>query len=253
MRGRSHPRWRSESIRQPRSRRSPTRWICGGGAGRSTTTSRGVWWPSVASRVSADGFSRSTTRRPAKAARSGASPSGSPARGLAWQSTGDDVAIDVTFEPTAVGTLVRVEAQVPEGWTRSRRHFVGERHAWLVRRVVREARHRVARAFRPRTARARGLLREAGDRSALAGERVRVRRMRSATRGRERAVDRVPGRQLLADDLQARRLVARGCGGDPRPVGVRGRRRRAPRSRRSRRRDHRRADPRARLPRLRRR
>jgi uncharacterized glyoxalase superfamily protein PhnB len=37
-----------------------------------------------------------------------------PGARLAWQGTGDDVAIDVIFEPTAVGTLVRVEAQVPK-------------------------------------------------------------------------------------------------------------------------------------------
>jgi uncharacterized glyoxalase superfamily protein PhnB len=38
-----------------------------------------------------------------------------PGRRLAWQSSLDDVTIDVRFDPTATGTLVRLEATVAEG------------------------------------------------------------------------------------------------------------------------------------------
>lgn len=38
-----------------------------------------------------------------------------PGRRLAWNSSLDDVAIDVLFEPTATGTIVRLEATVSEG------------------------------------------------------------------------------------------------------------------------------------------
>ena len=38
-----------------------------------------------------------------------------PGRRLAWKSSLDDVSIDVRFEPTETGTLVRLEAAVPEG------------------------------------------------------------------------------------------------------------------------------------------
>jgi uncharacterized glyoxalase superfamily protein PhnB len=38
-----------------------------------------------------------------------------PGRRLAWKSSLDDVSIDVSFEPTESGTLVRLEATVPEG------------------------------------------------------------------------------------------------------------------------------------------
>ena len=38
-----------------------------------------------------------------------------PGRRLAWRSSLDDVTIDVRFEPTATGTMVRLEATVSEG------------------------------------------------------------------------------------------------------------------------------------------
>lgn len=38
-----------------------------------------------------------------------------PGRRLAWESSLDDVAIEVRFEPTATGTVVRLEATVAEG------------------------------------------------------------------------------------------------------------------------------------------
>jgi uncharacterized glyoxalase superfamily protein PhnB len=38
-----------------------------------------------------------------------------PGRRLAWASSLDDVAIDVRFEPTAAGTIVRLEATISEG------------------------------------------------------------------------------------------------------------------------------------------
>ena len=38
-----------------------------------------------------------------------------PGRRLAWQSSLDDVRIDVRFDPTAKGTTVRLEATIPEG------------------------------------------------------------------------------------------------------------------------------------------
>jgi uncharacterized glyoxalase superfamily protein PhnB len=38
-----------------------------------------------------------------------------PGRRVAWKSSLDDVAIDVRFEPTAAGTIVRLEATVSEG------------------------------------------------------------------------------------------------------------------------------------------
>lgn len=38
-----------------------------------------------------------------------------PGRRLAWKSSLDDVAIDVRFEPTATGTIVRLDATVSEG------------------------------------------------------------------------------------------------------------------------------------------
>ena len=38
-----------------------------------------------------------------------------PGERLAWESSLDDVTIDVRFEPTAAGTTVRLEATVPEG------------------------------------------------------------------------------------------------------------------------------------------
>jgi uncharacterized glyoxalase superfamily protein PhnB len=55
-----------------------------------------------------------------------------PGTRLAWQSTGDDVAIDVTFEPTVVGTLVRVEAQVPkDGHDRGGTSWVAVTPGWF--------------------------------------------------------------------------------------------------------------------------
>jgi len=38
-----------------------------------------------------------------------------PGKHLAWQSSLDDVRIDVRFEPSANGTIVRLEATIPEG------------------------------------------------------------------------------------------------------------------------------------------
>jgi len=38
-----------------------------------------------------------------------------PGKHLAWQSSLDDVTIDVRFDPTENGTLVRLEATIPEG------------------------------------------------------------------------------------------------------------------------------------------
>jgi len=40
-----------------------------------------------------------------------------PGRHLAWQSSLDDVRIDVRFDPTDSGTIVRLEATIPEGGT----------------------------------------------------------------------------------------------------------------------------------------
>jgi len=40
-----------------------------------------------------------------------------PGRHLAWQSSLDDVRIDVRFDPTVQGTLVRLEATIPDGGT----------------------------------------------------------------------------------------------------------------------------------------
>ena len=40
-----------------------------------------------------------------------------PGTRLAWESSLDDVTIDVRFEPTGGGTLVRLEASIPEGGT----------------------------------------------------------------------------------------------------------------------------------------
>jgi len=55
-----------------------------------------------------------------------------PGARLGWQSSVDDVAIDVTFEPTAVGTLVRVEAQVPkDGHDRGGSSWVAVTPGWF--------------------------------------------------------------------------------------------------------------------------
>ena len=135
-----------------------------------------------------------------------------PGKRLAWRSSVDDVNIDVSFAPAGDGCLVRVEASVPAGgqdrggtaWVRVTPKWFGP---WCARRD--SAPHRCVIwpgwpwAF-PTPGR---------PRPQVAGQRVRLHIARSAARGqrpaaRERArpsVDRVPPRQQLADDLQARR------------------------------------------------
>ncbi len=62
-----------------------------------------------------------------------------PGERLAWQSAVDDVQIDVRFEPTAAGTMVRVQASIPAGgqdrggtaWVRVTPPWFG---AWCARR-----------------------------------------------------------------------------------------------------------------------
>ena len=57
-----------------------------------------------------------------------------PGRRLAWKSSLDDVTIDVRFDPTATGTIVRLEATVAEGGEdRAARVRLGD--ARVVRRV----------------------------------------------------------------------------------------------------------------------
>jgi uncharacterized glyoxalase superfamily protein PhnB/uncharacterized protein YndB with AHSA1/START domain len=68
-----------------------------------------------------------------------------PGRRLSWQSSLDDVAIDVVFEPVGTRTLVRVTGEVPEGGTGGAgfsfvrmtpqwlgRYFARGRRPWLV-------------------------------------------------------------------------------------------------------------------------
>jgi uncharacterized glyoxalase superfamily protein PhnB/uncharacterized protein YndB with AHSA1/START domain len=55
-----------------------------------------------------------------------------PGERVAWQSSLDDVSIDVRFEPTAAGTLVRLEATVAEGGAdRGGSSFVAVTPAWF--------------------------------------------------------------------------------------------------------------------------
>ena len=55
-----------------------------------------------------------------------------PGERLAWQSSLDDVSIDVRFEPTDAGTLVRLEATVAEGGEdRGGSSFVAVTSAWF--------------------------------------------------------------------------------------------------------------------------
>ena len=55
-----------------------------------------------------------------------------PGERLAWQSSLDDVSIDVRFEPTDAGTLVRLEATVAEGGKdRGGSSFVAVTPAWF--------------------------------------------------------------------------------------------------------------------------
>lgn len=62
-----------------------------------------------------------------------------PGERVAWQSSVDDVLVDVRFDPTAAGTLVRVEATIPAGaedrggtaWVRVVPSWFG---AWCARR-----------------------------------------------------------------------------------------------------------------------
>src|SRR5262245_60620347 len=55
-----------------------------------------------------------------------------PGRRLAWRSSLDDVMIDVRFEPTSSGTLVRLEATVSEGGEdRGGSSFVSVTPAWF--------------------------------------------------------------------------------------------------------------------------
>jgi uncharacterized glyoxalase superfamily protein PhnB len=55
-----------------------------------------------------------------------------PGRRLAWKSTLDDVTIDVFFEPSGAGTLVRLEAAVAEGGEdRGGSSFVSVSPAWF--------------------------------------------------------------------------------------------------------------------------
>jgi uncharacterized glyoxalase superfamily protein PhnB len=55
-----------------------------------------------------------------------------PGRHLAWRSSLDDVTIDVRFEPTATGTVVRLEAAVPEsGEDRGGSAFVRVTPLWF--------------------------------------------------------------------------------------------------------------------------
>ena len=87
---------------------------CGGCAGRSTPTTRAGWWRCGVSRgggrilevydaESGDGLelARITVWE--------------PGIHLAWKSSLDDVTIDVRFDPTDTGTIVRLEATVAEG------------------------------------------------------------------------------------------------------------------------------------------
>ena len=97
-----------------------------------------------------------------------------PAR-LGWQSSVDDVQIDVSFVPRSGGTLVQVQATIPEGgvdrggtaWVRTTPKWFG--------RWIDTARSRAARADAHEPPRARGVLRQAGDRRAVAPRRVRIR------------------------------------------------------------------------------
>jgi uncharacterized glyoxalase superfamily protein PhnB len=55
-----------------------------------------------------------------------------PGARLGWQSTDDDVEIEVTFDPIAAGTLVRVEARVPkDGHDRGGSSWVGVTPGWF--------------------------------------------------------------------------------------------------------------------------
>jgi uncharacterized glyoxalase superfamily protein PhnB len=55
-----------------------------------------------------------------------------PGERVSWQSSLDDVSIDVSFEPSAGGTLVRLEAMVAEGGEdRGGSSFVAVAPAWL--------------------------------------------------------------------------------------------------------------------------
>ena len=136
-----------------------------------------------------------------------------PGKRLAWRSSVDDVNIDVSFAPAGDGCLVRVEASVPAGgqdrggtaWVRVTPKWFGP---WCARRD--SAPHEVRDLARL----ALGVsYAQAGRGGQVAGQRVRLHIARSAARGqrpaaRDRArpsVDRVPPRQQLADDLQARR------------------------------------------------
>lgn len=73
-----------------------------------------------------------------------------PGTRVAWQSSVDDVVIDVTFEPIANGTRVRVEGRVPEGGTGSAGlSYVTMTPQWLPRHLARRA----AGVVRPELAR----------------------------------------------------------------------------------------------------
>jgi hypothetical protein len=58
-----------------------------------------------------------------------------PGERLAWRSSVDDVEVEVRFEPTASGTLVRVLAAIPSGGADRGGHGLGARGARLVRLV----------------------------------------------------------------------------------------------------------------------
>ena len=55
-----------------------------------------------------------------------------PGRYLAWQSSLDDVRIDVRFDASAIGTIVALEATIPEGGKdRGGTSFIGVTPAWF--------------------------------------------------------------------------------------------------------------------------
>jgi hypothetical protein len=156
---------------------------------------------------------------------------------LAWKSTLDDVTIDVLFEPTATGTMVRLEATVSERRRRPRRLVVRLGDTLVVRRVDGQARHGASRGPRPRPGRSHPPLRSAGRRVPLARRGVRLRVAERPAGGRGSALrrrvrvslDRVPRRQQLAHDRAARRSSGSRTG-HACAMGVRGRPRGTPRS-----------------------
>ena len=157
-----------------------------------------------------------------------------PGKRLAWRSSVDDVNIDVSFAPAGDGCLVRVEASVPAGgqdrggtaWVRVTPKWFGP---WCARRdsAPHEVRDLARLALGVSYARPAGAARWLASAFGFTSPDPLPEGNRSAAGDRARPpVDRVPPRQQLADDLQAR-SGGGGPAGGPHALGLRRRHRRA--------------------------